>query len=1767
MSLIFLLAAKAALAASPDKALYQAAPSMSSFRAIPYVLLVLSKDMKMFQQAYNELMDMDGDDRIDTGFNPKVDYYGYFDSLSCYRYEGRVDRYGDAKGYFVRSGPTMEDEPQVALNWIRTRNLGSDLVPAARSKSGICQRSHASQGGYFSGNWLNYLVTSRMDVIRKILYGGFRYKDTEKETWLEPSLVPRDANSWGTDVLSDERWEKETPMTQYYDISKFTPFPKPTGKKAHFFARVRNTGGWGTYQVFEYYLNADRKSFGRATQITGDDGRYFDWVLQDGPNPSSNRLANQGNLRAYGLKIKVCDQGNVGEGEDCRMYPRGNLKPVGLLQKNGESGDMYFGLISGSYHEETRIKGGVLRNHIDHIKESVDMENFGQLKKGGLIWTINSFRIGGGNEGTGLQAYNNSSSWGNPIGEMLFEGVRYMARVAQPKTGPPMRPTPDFLPNREVNYNPSGIASYFKNWDKTPRLSGEACGKPIILLISEVDSEYDGDNGVNAANDLRMSALSGIGPSDAKNLKQFDLRRYLSRITDLEGFNDGRLFFFASGRLDECKPKSIISLENVNGICPYRTSYEGTYSAAAVAYFARTHNFGLGGRESPLDLYTVTMSAAFPSLEFKLKGRDGSELGKISILPASMSNTSAKNTKGRILSFLNYYILEWWVDRNGMPYHVKIKVNYEDSAQGYNPDFGVWPRTDWDMDVMIEYTIDLLTTSSPNADPEKLDFKKVNRSSGALKKTGKIYSKFREQGKNPFAIDYSEVAGLSIKMWKMNNSTSEKMALGYSINGTTHDGTYMDLGHCGGIATYATPPTCDWPSGYGKRAFVDEGTQCRKASGECPGWNKAENPKFATIRTFEFNPDHKATGEYLPNPVYLAAKYGGFIDGNNNGAPDVGEWEGKDGLPRNYFQSNNISELPNKLEAAFQDISQSISAASSTATSVNTILGGGLSVQTAFYPRYTGSKNRLVSVNWVGTVYGFFVDKFGNLREDTNQNHRLDLKSSSGQGTGDYVVAFNSLRSPPVNKPKCFSPGKQIAICADEKGDGELTPVAVGANRVKSIHGLRPVWDAGRWLSELKDPSVRNIYYVDPDNNAKATPFVDDAATVARLKNVMVHDNTVNFLNSRPGSATKPSVEETASQLIRFIRGEEIPNWRSRVVDNPWDGEATKIVWRMGDTINSKPVVVGQPAFNYEHLYGDASYAAYKVAKASRRQVAYVGSNDGFLRAINLGYRTSAAEGTVSYDPGGHDLGAELWALIPWAALPHLQWLADPGYFHAYYVDLKPVVADVKIDGQWRTILVCGMRLGGRPIEAPDSTPKNPKFFYSEVFALDVTDPNPKVPPKVLWRYGSEEMGLSVGLPAVVTSGGKWYAIVASGPAMDHLDPVSGQMTFGNFSPYEGNSDQKARLIVLEAATGKLAAPANYINFRVTEKNSFLNDPYMPLPLKKNKAGVWNDEAVYYGFTVSRDKQGIDKGGVYRLQMVDEKGEPLQVVQWRLRLLASVDRPVSASVNSVRDSYGNVWVVFGTGRLWGLGDMSPCSRNYTVQCLENHEHYLYGIKEELKNGLMTFATQGTNKLLDVSKYEVYKNGMVVGYTSVPGLNWPSGALIPYKNVFNALRGPNFNGYKRKLNMSLILDGHQGPEIVITQPQITNVGTEKSILGFTTYDLSAQSCGDFGKGYMYLLDSFTGLPAPHLISSFKPRSGSNGPGLVSGGISTGFGQPTGAVFINLDGKVLVRSSTSENSLYDVEVASESRFYKNLITWREVLNTGFTLPEDVMTEKLD
>jgi type IV pilus assembly protein PilY1 len=1833
-------------ASDPELATFQETPFMASGRTVPRVLLVISKDRKMFLQAYDELTDMDGDGRVDTGFNPSVKYHGYFDPSGCYAYKsdvsGSLPPHGDRSDtyYFTREKDAIDDESQEALDARRTANGVADFVKAARAvhyktgeKIGICQNSHSGFSGHFSGNWLNYVSMTRMDVIRKILYGGHRKIDTPGRTLLESSFVPYDAHSWGTDVLSDDRWATETPMTKYYDISKFTPWPKPSPGRAHFFARVRNTyqrdADVKNYPVILYITDADKSNFYPDVSVTGR-GRYYDWTLADSPNPSTWRNLNDFTvIRELTVQVEVCSASGFGADESCREYPNGALKPAGLIQKNGEGGKMYFGLLTGSYDAATRKRGGVLRAHVDGLDRSVDPTT-GEIINGGLVAALDTLALAGspvitnptlsstaGRQNSNYAGVNYSStvSWGNPLGEMLFEGVRYFARLAQGATPSspevPIKPTPSFVPTSEYNYTRNNAKTFsappIGNWDAVPATDNIDCAKPIILLIAETDSDFDGDDAVNASPaNLTRPMLDTVNGDMASLGTTFEMSDYLTAITKREGYDDGGAYFYSRGPADNCSPKTLSDLSEVKGLCPNSPSYEGTYSAAAVAHYGRLHDFSHGGLQTPIDIYAVTMSTSFPALDFPVLASDGSIAKRITVLPGTMSNRDAATTKGRIIGLVGYYIQDWQVDKRGTPYHVKIRVNYEDATEAIDADYGA---SDWDMDLLLEHTFDIVTKSStPLSKREGTAIDKTGKFSGALKLDGNDYYYFKTPNDGTFEIEPGEAAGFVISSWKAGNSAGVWLSAGYTISGTTHDGVYMDIGHNGGVTYYATPHTCNWPAGYG--SATANGTGCLQAFGTTPGFGKPDPLTAKVWRSFEFAPSGSRAGEYLAGPMFLAAKYGGFKDGNNNGLPDPGEWEGADGLPRNYFEATNISELPEKLEAAFGTIARSISTGTSTSASINSILGGGISIQTAYYPEYVDPRDESNVLRWVGTVYGLFIDKWGNLREDTDGNRKLYLKDGVDSGgspvVGDKMVTFSSPNTPPTNPPACHVAGAPIARCEDPYGNND--PDASNAETPASVHAIESVWDFGKWLSELdpekllsgsrpfgspakKSDGRRLIYFGNPGSVSPGVPplFNTSPESLAILEKYLIHSNFAEHLPQPETSPPTPMTREALTKkLVEYATGVDVPGWRERTVNNPWSDNPPEVVWRLGDIINSKPVIAGAPAFSYDLLYADPTYASHKSLRGARRQVAYFGSNDGFFHAVNLGFYGSLEEGVAGYAEGldSHDIGAELWAFVPASVLPHLKWLASPDYQHSYYVDMTPSIHDIKISGEWRTVLLGGLRLGGRPIENPSKgvLGEEPEFF-SEVFCFDVTDP--ETPPKLLWRHGAKELGLSVGKPAMVLSGDKWYAVLASGPSTDEVN-AAGNLVYGSDSPYRGYSTQNARLIVLDAANGNVVNDS----LIVPEPNSFFADPFVPVGKQARSggsrlAGVWNNHVIYYGLTVSRDPSDcLDTGGVYRLKMIDSAGQPLPPARWELKKLADLAKPVTGAPNSTYDSVGNLWVFFGTGRLWGEQDLSPCAGSASplsaaakAACVANHENYLYGIKEPvdaLGNPTFEDLTPKLASLIDVSSFKVFRP------SSLSRNDWgtirtPDGFVNYLAFRKTLMTTPSAAGYKRKMNLSdaLGIGSSDTSETLFTQPKITADGDNESYVSFTTFEPNeeggATMCSGLGNSYMYLLDTFTGLPQ----ASFKMAAVFANQTLesdavhgneISGGIHTGTEKDSEVNFFKAEGKIVARTSSGDNGIFDLEIESASNFGAQAIAWREAMNTGFDVAPEIMVEGL-
>ncbi|MDR1081221.1 MAG: hypothetical protein LBQ79_09760 [Deltaproteobacteria bacterium] len=1775
------------------KSRYSVMPFMTVSRTIPQVLIILSKGHKMYRRAYNDMLDLNGDGKIEMGFDPSITYYGYYDHQACYKH-------GISGDYFERYSWTVKEHE--ASNPTRPPELRDrpDIV-IPKSANGVCPGAESYGGGTWHGNWLNWFMSSQMDNIRKALYGGKRSEDFPFLTVLEHSFVYRDGHVWAVQVAADDIWAEKMPAAvPYYDISLYTGFTKPAKGTYTFFSRTQ-TGDWKTgipYMMGEINVKARHRVKGSAKDIG-----IWDYVASPSLQPDSNAMNYEHKGYNFRARVKVCDPnspGGISPRENCREHINNAWKPSGIFQEYGIDNRITVGLMTGVADETWRKKGGIIRKHILSMGHNYEFVP-GLKRSQSLLSYMDQINITGWNG----KIFKDNTAWGTPLGEMLYESVRYFTGAKK----------------ATCTLHISDEISVFQfDWEKDrPKdIFSSDCVKPIVVIISPPYPDYDTDDIPERSGPeiTSLNLVSSLTDPHGTVKSPFNKDVYLKSITALEGYGDGgKKYYYSRHTRDDCSPKELVSLSDIKGLCPEEPALEGGYSLAAVAWFARTHSLSpVEDSDVPMEVYALALPSTFPVLKFDLgQGR------LVTVMPFSESKDD------QLLPLISYFVVDYQTDSTGLPFYIKIVTAFDSIMEG-----GTFSRK-----ALGTYEFALLTTNqNSNGSPDiQLEPKPLRIHAGELK------DPFPDPGVNPFGkdaepqrfyrfrnyaasngeldyrlnkitIDRSKVIGFAVTTDAYGSISKDSQLVGYSITGTEADGSYMDVSHSG--KNYNVTAVIDnenpWPNLSGIPAMFTAseslGTErsspwsCLSPGGSGCGKSVADNMTYFMTRGFKIPPSGP-TGQFLPDPLWLAAKYGGFNDVNHNGVPDDGEWEKDPGHPAlgpmNYFAVENPLNLEKYFDEIFKDIARGQTFGTGTSSQILGDEGGGISIQTIFYPRFNVRKDIDRYVPFVGSVYALFLDRYGNLREDSDLDGKLTLQASNGKG--DRIVTFTTMSMNQEIQPRCWSHLYYISLCDDPNGKNQPQMATGTKAHPDGPYGLKALWDAGRWLLEIDTPlgtkltsgprpwtapatkrlGKRRIYfgYRDKSRQTVMLPF-DLKSSRKQLEAMMLHENFKDYF---PTKTTNKRV--AVEEIVNWVIGKDYEYLRRRDLNSPWY-QGVYSSWRLGDVMNSKPISVAVPASNFDILYSDTSYASFKKANLHRRIMVYFGANDGMLHAVNGGFAASLGD-NVEYTTGSkdnpaalkHDLGAELWAFIPSAAMPTLPFLADPGYIHNFYVDLKPLLVDIKIRGEWKTVLVGGMRMGGRPIEAASGDENQNVPYFSDVFCFDVTDPEKE--PKLMWTYSSIELGLMVGIPVTVRNGDKFYVMLPSGPVTDSVVSLSGssyQLNYGGRTPYDGISRQEARIIVLDAETGKpVADPSKFPEYlKAPVPQSFFSSPFMPKG-KPDGRGGWSDHVVYFGLTeTSYHGEGHDGGSLWRVQMCDAFGDPLPPQDWKLTRMLDTGRPVTGAVNSTVDSEGSIWVVFGTGRLYGQDDVTPCETVPGKECMENHDQYLYGLKEPVNSrGVMTFddLTDRAAGILDVSGSMVLKSGEVVNLQSRTGIT-TAGGMTSYSALENFLHGKGAAGWKRRIDSMYQKTGVPGRnfEMVITQPKFLAQGGGKALMAVTSFQPGLDPCSGSGEGFLHLVDAFTGLPRPETYSVFAPpeQNGLLPKGIVSGVARLGVGNPTEAIIIKTSGTTIVRATSSDGGVTDLEFMNTSGNSRAILLWREVTDTGFSLSRQMMVHGL-
>jgi len=447
------------------------------------VQLVVQRDNNLFFEAYPSYVDIDGDGTEDLTYKPDdIDYLGYFGENLCY-----------------------------------SLTSGDHLSATSVAVNKKCTDA-------WSGDFLNYSTMTRMDLMLRTLYGGSRSIDTPTETRLRRAFVPWENHTWGI--------EYESEAVDGYKLSDYTPFDEPEPGKRHHFSTN----------------NYERNDIPYLRVRTNVDGRIWQWTDKAGVQGDGWSALD------LPLDVKVCDPLFL---EDyCQQYPNGTYKPVGLLHEYSDGNTMLFSLLTGSF--ENNKRGGVLRQPMSSFTDNEVDSDTGVFKgNGGIISNLDAIQIP--NNYTRNTVHPDCDflwdrpmrngecrAWGNPVAEMMYEGMRYLGGAKAPSS--------EFATSGGLDET---LGLRTPAWDDpyAAEHSYAQCANAYQLVISDPSPSYDGDQ-------LPGSDFGAFAGSDLDGL-------HVGNLADFISANDssvqGMKFIGEAGEQNNTVPsaKPVTTLRNI----------------------------------------------------------------------------------------------------------------------------------------------------------------------------------------------------------------------------------------------------------------------------------------------------------------------------------------------------------------------------------------------------------------------------------------------------------------------------------------------------------------------------------------------------------------------------------------------------------------------------------------------------------------------------------------------------------------------------------------------------------------------------------------------------------------------------------------------------------------------------------------------------------------------------------------------------------------------------------------------------------------------------------------------------------------------------------------------------------------------------------------------------------------------------------------------------------------------------------------------------
>ncbi|MDF1483651.1 PilC/PilY family type IV pilus protein [Ramlibacter sp. H39-3-26] len=931
----------------------------------PMMMLATSKDHTLFGPIYTDFEDIDGDGVIDTTFIPTFKYYGYFDATKCYSYSSSNNRFEPAAIATITGG----------------------------------RYTCSSSSSYWSGNFLNWGTMTRLDVIRKMLYGGKRSTDTSSSTILERTNLSKDSHSF----------------VKFYngtDIRDYTPFTtaaltKTTGNNPNAYAGISicnrsdqmGEGGnpvirlakgnyrlWATVEGTVCEWGAGDLGVKLARYFKDADKGNGGIAHEQSPPSDSTDGAKYGSIGPeLTVRVQVCQASMLGE-ERCQAFPPDsttNYKPFGLFQEFGFSNAANtaarteFGVITGSY--DKNLNAGALRKNMGDFLDEINPSTGvfchstssgcaatladGRATGNGAIKALDSYVLYGRGSG-GYDGSNNQKpadmtdgtlpAWGNPVGEMVVQALQYYSGVTSTNPGSTTNDGNKGLPVVAWADPLSNANATRKN------LYGNSICRPMYTLaLSSSALSFDGQAGTPFET-LPNRALGS-------------LTNYVNKVGDEEVItNTSRSVGSATGGYgDACSAKAVASLDNVSGICPEAPAIGGTYQVAGAALYANTSKIRTTAQigTPPTDLKFVqdalkvkTMAASLTGgvarVEVPIPGTNPKKY--VYITPESVWDSAGKMT-GAMLTFASI--------ASGSDYGTFV-VTWNDALFG----------GDYDMDIagFLRYDVVANAESSTGYD---------------IKITTDI----------------------------INVGAGNKGTHGFSVMGTDHDGRYLTHRHQDGDGALAGVEGYLCGDGTYKAARVTEAANAG-VSGNSAGtynaclvnsaWNQVFDQNFPVSLQFHML---GAQNTLIQEPLWYAAKYGYFKSSTKNPddtftevplPTDPSMWDqqksdgspGADGIPDGYFLARRPDILEEQLRKALDSLARNSNAAPAVSSAALTMEGA----------KYVA---KFDSTTVQGDIEAYSLDDYGFFKTtpDWKAGQKLRIAASGADGTGGDQGASRTI--------------------------------------------------------------------------------------------------------------------------------------------------------------------------------------------------------------------------------------------------------------------------------------------------------------------------------------------------------------------------------------------------------------------------------------------------------------------------------------------------------------------------------------------------------------------------------------------------------------------------------------------------------------------------------------------------------------------------------------------------------------------------------------